>query len=157
MVYPALGAIHADPVDPMPMHERSALLRELTPDAVDALLDAVTGAPLVLTEIRLLGGAVARQASVPNAVAGRDAQFSLFTLGVLAPGIAEAVPGAVEAVLEQMSPWGTGGSLLNFAGAATGVPADRTRAAWSAADHARLIDIRRTLDPTGVFAPATRW
>ena len=157
IVYPALGAIHADPVDPMPTHERSALLRELTADAIDALIESATDAPLAITEVRLLGGAVEREPAVPNAVSGRDAAFSLFTVGVLAPQIADIVPAAVETVLERMAPWGTGGSLLNFAGSSTGVPADRARAAWSADDYKRLVEIRRTLDPAGVFAPSSRW
>ena len=42
MPYAAIGAVHADPPDPMPVHEDHALLRELTPETVDALL-AVAG------------------------------------------------------------------------------------------------------------------
>lgn len=36
--YAAIGAVHADPVDPMPINEDQALLAELPVEAVDALL-----------------------------------------------------------------------------------------------------------------------
>jgi hypothetical protein len=158
--YSDLGSVHADPTEPMPGAERSMLLRELPVEAIDEFL-AVAGPqgrlPLVLAEIRALGGALGRDAEVPNAVAGRDAAFSLFTVGVLAPPIADAVPRALDAVLAAMEPWGTGGALVNFAGGATGEPADRVRATWDPAARRRLTEIRDRVDPKGVFAAAARW
>lgn len=156
IMYADLGAIHADPTEPMPVAERGALLRELPTEAIDAFLAMVGpegGLPLVLAEIRAMGGALARPAAVPNAVAGRSAAFSVFTLGVLAPEIADVVPRALDSVVAAMEPWGTGGSLLNFAGPRT----DRVRAAFGADTHERLLRIRRRVDPSGLFLPATKW
>ena len=34
---------------------------------------------------------------------------------------------------------------------------ERVRAAFSPAEHDRLWAVRRRLDPSGVFAPASRW
>ncbi|WP_197023641.1 FAD-binding oxidoreductase [Rhodococcus sp. UNC363MFTsu5.1] len=160
IMYADLGSIHADPTDPMPGAERSLLLRELPVEAIDEFLATVGpagGLPLVLAEIRAMGGALARGAEVPNAVAGRDAAFSLFAVGVLAPPIADVVPGALESVLAAMEPWGTGGALVNFAGGAEGAPADRVRAAWGPQELRRLSEIRDRFDPSRLFGAAARW
>lgn len=160
IVYPALGSIHADPTDPMPGMERSALLRELPDAALDALL-AVAGPagalPIALAEVRAMGGALGVPPETPNAVAGRDAAFTLFTVGVLVPPIADAVPGALETVVGAMAPWATGGALMNFAGGVDGAPAARVANAWTPAQRTRLAEIRAAYDPSGVFAPAARW
>ncbi|MGY1591405.1 hypothetical protein ACI79D_05450 [Geodermatophilus sp. SYSU D00708] len=39
MPFAAVDAIHTDPTDPMPTHDRGTALRELPAEAVDALLD----------------------------------------------------------------------------------------------------------------------
>ncbi|NCL73188.1 FAD-binding protein [Rhodococcus sp. YH1] len=160
IVYPALGSIHADPTDPMPGMERSALLRELPDAALDALL-AVAGPagalPIALAEVRAMGGALGVPPETPNAVAGRDAAFTLFTVGVLVPPLADAVPGALETVVGAMAPWATGGALMNFAGGVDGPPAARVANAWTPAQRTRLAEIRAAYDPSGVFAPAARW
>ena len=75
-----MDSIHMDPVDPMPAWEKGMLLTELTEEAVDALL-AVAGPqveiPLIMVEIRLMGGALARPAKVPNAVPAASGAFSV--------------------------------------------------------------------------------
>ncbi|MFF5078010.1 FAD-binding oxidoreductase [Actinoplanes sp. NPDC000266] len=93
--YAAIGSIHADPADPMPVHEATDLLRELPAEAADALLAVAgpsSGSPQVIVELRHLGGALAAEPEHPSAVCHRDAAFTLITIGVLAPPIAGAVP-----------------------------------------------------------------
>ncbi|MCE3552938.1 FAD-binding protein [Pseudonocardia sp. RS11V-5] len=91
MPYPAIDAVHMDPVDPMPMWDRGTALSALPAEAVDALL-AVAGpqadVPLAMVEIRLLGGAIARRPEVPNAVASRSPEP-----GIRSPGSAACRPG----------------------------------------------------------------
>ena len=140
--YAALGAIHADPVDPQPFHERSALLADLPPEAVDALLAAAgagSGSPLIMAEIRQLGGAVARPGVYPSAYSHRDARFSLLCIGVAAPPVVDATVAYAAAVLKALQPWSTGGLLPNFGGGGT--------AAYSADDLARLRSLMGTYDP----------
>ncbi|WP_030172779.1 MULTISPECIES: FAD-binding oxidoreductase [Actinomycetes] len=117
MPYAAMGAIHADPVDPMPTSERSTLLSELTDSTLDALLDHAgpdSGSPQVVVELRLLGGAMSRPGSHRSAFCHRGAAFNLMVIGALVPPIAEHVPGHAAAIMGAVAPWSVG-ELPNFA------------------------------------------
>lgn len=114
----AVGAVHADPVDPMPTHEYTALTGQLTHEAIDALLSvAGPGAhsPQTVVELRLLGGALAREPRHRSAFCHRDADFALMVAGVLVPPTAEDVIGHARTVDRVLSPWTTGRRLPNFA------------------------------------------
>ncbi|MBV5245495.1 MULTISPECIES: FAD-binding oxidoreductase [Mycolicibacterium] len=116
--YAAIGAVHADPVDPMPINEDQALLRELPPEAVEALLAAAgpeSGSPQAIVELRHLGGALAREATHRSAFCHRNAAFSLAVIGVPAPEIADMVIAHAGAVTGAVAPWSTGGQMPNFA------------------------------------------
>ncbi|MGH3145618.1 MAG: FAD-binding oxidoreductase, partial [Rubrobacter sp.] len=63
MPYAAMDSISMDPVDPMGARQSSEMLSELSPEAIDALVEvagAGSNSPLILLEIRQLGGALAR-------------------------------------------------------------------------------------------------
>ena len=116
MPYAAIDAVHMDPTEPMPVRERGVAVDTLPAAAVDALL-ATAGpdvpAPLAMVEIRLLGGALARQPEVPNAVTGRDAAFSVFVIGAPFGPPIEATAAGMAAVIDAIRPWACGG-LLNL-------------------------------------------
>lgn len=116
MPYSAMGAIHADPVDPMPVHENGTLLGELGEEAVEALL-ALAGpgsqSPQIVVEVRLLGGAMSRPAAQRSAFCHRQAAYNLMTIGVLAPPIAEHVAPHAAAIVGAVAPWSVG-QLPNF-------------------------------------------
>lgn len=120
----ALGAVHAEPVDPMPAHEDRGLSRELTNDRVEALLRVSgpdSGSVQTMVKLRLLGGALARPGRHRSAFCHRDAAFSLTTIGVLAPSpgnAADAVPAHAASVIAALASWSTGGQLPNFGGSA---------------------------------------
>lgn len=150
--YAQVGTIHNEPTDPLPRWGRGALLRELPEAAVDALVEAVgpqRETALAVAELRPMGGAVARQPEHPNAVAGRDAAFSLNLLGPLLPGREAEVPATGERLLVALAPWSTGGSLINFQGAAT-APA-QIAASWSPEAYARLQRLKAAVDPQHLF------
>jgi hypothetical protein len=106
-----------------------------------------------MVELRWMGGALARPASLPDAVAGRTAACSVYAHGPLDPPGAAGpsalgVPGAVAGVIDALAPWSLGGALPNFAGA------EPPGALWSARDRARLRVLRRAVDPDEMFAAA---
>lgn len=56
MPYTNADAIHQDPTDPLPVWEKGALLRELSCEAVDALLDAAgPDTNTTLSVVKILG------------------------------------------------------------------------------------------------------
>ena len=152
MPYTAVDAIHADPDHPVPFCQRGSLLRELTHRTVDALL-AVAGpqvpAPLMVCELRQLGGALRRGPVAGNAVSGRDAAYSLNAVGLLTPDTFQAGPAAVDSVIDAAEPWSTGGTLVNLHGR-PGNEADRARA-WDPETYRRLARLSHELDPVGLL------
>lgn len=152
MPYTAVDSIHQDPDHPVPFCHRGALLRELTSETIDALL-AVAGSdvhvPLMLWELRQMGGALRRGPAAGNAVGGRDAAYSLFTIGLLTPETAEAAPAALDALIAAAAPWSTGQTLVNLHGP-LGDEADRARA-WDPPTYRRLADLSHRLDPAGLL------
>ena len=103
----------------MPAVTRGTLLSGMPDGLVDALL-AVAGphvdVPLAVVELRLMGGALARPAAVPNAVAGRDGAFALTVIAPAPPPLADVAPVVSAQVVEAARPWSTGSSLVNFLG-----------------------------------------
>lgn len=152
--YASIGAIHADPVDPMPTHETVQLLDGLPTAAVDALL-AVAGpasdSPQVIVELRLLGGAIARPAASPDALSHRGAAFSLLTVGIAAPPVAALTAADATAITSAMAPWTTGGALPNFGGALT---PETARRSYEPAVLDRLHSLAVAYDPGSVLAGA---
>lgn len=149
--YAAIGAVHADPVDPMPVHESSGLLRELPAAAADRLLDLAgpgSGSPQTVVELRLLGGALAGPPAVPAAAGRPDAAYSLLTIGVLAPPVASQVARHALEVEAAMGEWATGGALPNFGPSAD--PARNARC-YDVESTRRLAALAERHDPAGVL------
>ncbi|MGY1741225.1 MULTISPECIES: FAD-binding oxidoreductase [unclassified Blastococcus] len=148
-----MDAVHMDPKDPMPAWEKGMLLSELTAETVDAFLAAAgpdVPVPLVMAEIRQLGGALARPAAVPNAVAGRHGAWSVLVLGPMVPELAEVLPQVGRGVLEALRPWAAPGCMVNFLGDVSG-PAE-VLAAYDPADAERLLAVKAAVDPGDVFS-----
>ncbi|MEZ0341059.1 FAD-binding oxidoreductase [Mycobacterium sp. pV006] len=149
--YAAIGAVHADPVDPMPIHEDQALLTDLPAEAVDALLAVAgpgSGSPQVIVELRALGGALARQSRHPGAFCHRDAAFSLAVVGVPMPD-ADVVVEHARAVTSAVAPWASWGQMPNFA------PSDdpaRPARVYDADTLHRLAALAERYDPARVLA-----
>ena len=119
---------------------------------VDALI-AVAGpeadVPLIMAEVRLLGGALGREPTVPNAVAGRDAACSLLVVGPLVPELVQVLPAVGDGFYAALAPWTAPGALVNFLGD-RGTP-EAVGSAWSPEVHERLLTLKRRVDPDDVF------
>ena len=150
--YAAIASVHMDPEGPMPERDDSALLRAFPTEAVNAVLAAAgpgTDVPLIIVEIRRLGGAMGREPAVANAVGGRDAAFSVVVVGPYPPPLRKAVDAAVSSVLSAVQPWSTGRTQINFQGFATAN--DAIRRAWPDSIWERLATVKETWDPDGRF------
>ncbi|QRY61130.1 FAD-binding oxidoreductase [Gordonia sp. PDNC005] len=150
--YAAIGAVHADPADPMPVFEDSVLLGEVTPNTIAALLEQAGPAahcPLLMVEMRLLGGALSRPSEHPSALCHRAAAANLQIVGVLVPPIADLVPEAVGSLLQALASFSDGSRLPNFTAASDpsviGRCYDDDTRAW-------LIALAGQYDPAGVLA-----
>jgi hypothetical protein len=148
MSYAEVDRIHMDPTEPMPAVTRGTLLTGLPADLLDALL-AVAGpgvdVPLALVELRLMGGALARPTTIPNAVAGRDGAFALTVVAPAPPPLAAVAPVVTSQVVEAVAPWTTGSSLVNFGG--HGSP----DSPWAPEVLDRLRRVKAAADPGDIF------
>lgn len=148
--------IHADPKRPVPVHEGGMLLKDFGPGLEEALL-ALAGpesaAPLLLAEIRLMGGALAAPLNGAEAgadcVGGRDAGLSFFAVGIMAPPLDSLVPAAIQAARDALKPYGTGGAAVNLHGHLSSP--ELAAAAWPAEARGRMRRAKAELDPHNLF------
>jgi hypothetical protein len=149
--FAAVDAIHMDPQEPMPSVVRGGLLHSLPAESVEALLDAAgpgVEVPVVQVELRLMGGALSRQADVPNAVAGREGAYALTVVAPAPPPLRDIAPAAADGVVSALRPWSTGTSLVNFAGNGD------ASTAWTPDVLERLHRVKATMDPENLFGGA---
>jgi FAD/FMN-containing dehydrogenase len=154
--YSALDLVHQDPDRPVPARDAGVLLEALPEAAVDRLLDLAGPAstsPLLLVELRHLGGALTRgtdSAARGSLDGSPPADYSLHTVGMMVPPVAELVPGAIDAVLDGLAPWATGRTLLNLQGRSGGGAGDPRRP-WPPTVVDRLAGVKAVVDPTDTF------
>lgn len=154
MAYTDVDQIYQDPHEPLPARESCALLRDLPPEAVNTLLETagptVRDFPLLIVELRHMGGELSRPAEIEDAVCGRDAGYLLEAVGVLSgPETAEAVERATTALNTAMAPYGTGRTMANLHGR-PGNESDRARA-WTPEVYAHLRRAKSTYDPQNLL------
>jgi FAD/FMN-containing dehydrogenase len=149
---PAAGLcrIHMDPEQPVPGLGHHALLRELPDDAIEAFA-AIAGpeseTPLLLTELRHVGGALARPAADGGALSHLDAAFLMFGIGMpMTPELGEAITAQLDRFDEAMRPWAVEGGYFNFAERPCDVDAILPADVCS-----RLAEVKREWDPDGMF------
>jgi hypothetical protein len=149
-----IAQIHNDPRDPGPGWVRGLLLSDLDDGFTKALLGAVgpeQQVPLILVELRHLGGAVQRDVPEGSAVGGRNSPYSIAFIGVPDPSLFDtALPPLVDGILKQLAPWLSAENTINFAGGLE-LPGSY-EASWPAETFTRLADIRATYDPNSVFS-----
>lgn len=153
MPYTALGSIHAEPRDPLPIYDGSQRLGEFPAEAAEALVQAAgidSNCPLTVVEVRHLGGALGRPPEVPNAVTGRQAVFQVQCIGLGKPDDAAALYASQDEIFGGLSRWQAGYATLNYltarqAGAAS------IRTAFDQRTRERLASIKRAYDPRNMF------
>lgn len=147
--FTAAGAIYNDPTFPHAYYGNNVLLSELDCSVPGAVLDRVgPDAPIpCVVELRHLGGALADEPAVPNAVGHRDAAYLLRVISMLGPADADTAHAVHQRLYDDVNRW-TVGRTRNFiyGRAAT---ADHIRECYELADHQRLAELRKAYDMSG--------
>jgi FAD/FMN-containing dehydrogenase len=142
----ALNRIAMDPEQPVPGLGHGGVIRELPDEAIDAFVGAAgaeSGSPLLLAEVRQLGGALGRPAENAGALEKLDAAFTLFGVGLpMTPEMGEAIEKHLDLLHEAMEPWAGEGGYFNFAERPCEI-----EAILPAETCKRLADVKRQWDP----------
>jgi hypothetical protein len=118
---PAAGLcrIHMDPENPVPGLGHHRVLRELPDEAIDAFVELSgpgSNSPLLLTEIRQMGGALGRPDPNGGALSHLDASWVMFGIGMpMTPELGEAIEGHLDRFDDAIEPWAGDGGYFNFA------------------------------------------
>ncbi|UYG16380.1 FAD-binding oxidoreductase [Brachybacterium huguangmaarense] len=145
----AVLAVHMDPPEPSPALSAHAVLEGLPTDAVDAYLAMAADPALFVSELRQLGGAMGRAPEGSGAVGSLDGPFLVHTIAMApVPEAVEAARCAATAGVAALAPWHAPVGALTFVDGAED-PAPSYGAALG-----RLRELRRRLDPAGVFVAA---
>jgi FAD/FMN-containing dehydrogenase len=145
-----LCRIHMDPEQPVPGIGEGMTIREMPDEAIDAfagLAGPGSGSPLLLSEMRHIGGALGRPDSSGGALTHLDTDFVMYSVGMpMTSEMGEAIPQHLKRIGETMRPWAGDGSYYNF----TERPCDVDSILPPEA-CARLADVKRRYDPEGTI------
>jgi FAD/FMN-containing dehydrogenase len=148
---PALVRLHQDPEDPVPgFVSETGLVEELPLAAIQTLAKLAgpgSGSPLMMVELRQLGGALGRVSPGHGAAAKIDGEFVLFLGSMsLSPEMGAAAVEHMERIKDALAPWLGAGHYLNFA--EYEVDAAATYGAFT---YRRLQAVKARLDPDNVI------
>jgi hypothetical protein len=146
----ALGHLHMDPEQPVPAVADGFTLASLPAQAVDELVRVAgpdAASPLLVVEVRHVGGEMSRARPGHGALAALEAPY-LVIAGGLAPTeqAAAAVTAHVEIVKSALSDWTAPQTYLNL----TETMADPARF-WSSQAYERLRRIKAAVDPNDMI------
>jgi hypothetical protein len=141
---------HMDPPDPLPAVGDHMVLGDLDEDGQQAFLstaDAASQSPLIFSELRQLGGALADAVADGGAVNHLKGAYCYYALAVPADeGQAVAMRRYLARARAALAPWDTGSVVPNFV-------EDRDNPGrWMDEERAAFVDlVRRGIDPDGLF------
>jgi hypothetical protein len=158
MPYRQMDAISMDPPDPLVVYSQVELIGELSQEAIAKLVEVAgveSESPLVMLELRQLGGALARPPADLSPIGRRDSKFIMFGLGMnptpdATPEVAQVVQRHLAYVAKEMHPYETGATYVNFLIFGDLTP-ERMRAAYSPEDWERLVEVKDRYDPDNLF------
>ncbi len=145
-----LCRIHMDPENPVPGVGEGMTIRELPDEAIDAFVSVAgpdSGSPMLLSELRHIGGALGRPDPDGGALTHLETEFVMYSVGMpMTPELGAAIPQHLAKIEQTMQPWAGEGSYYNFTerscDADAILPADVC---------ARLAEVKRQWDPDGMI------
>jgi hypothetical protein len=147
---PGLSRIAMDPEPPVPALGHHRVLGELADEAIDVFYEAAgpeSGSPLLLAELRQLGGALGRPAENGGALDKLDAEWVMLGIGMLMdPAMREPINAQLDKLADAMNPWAAEGGYFNYAER----PCD-VDAILPAATCDRLAHVKRSWDPDNLI------
>lgn len=143
----ALATQAMDPDSPVPFRSTTAMLDELTPEAIEEVARiAGPGSPLALVEFRHVGGALHRAAPGAGARATLPGNIAFLSLGVVPdPSFEPVVNEALRSLSEALAPQKVG-DYPNFVMEPTDASGFFDAETW-----ARLRSVKSAYDPHDVF------
>jgi FAD/FMN-containing dehydrogenase len=141
---------HMDPLDPLPLVSDHMVLGDLDERGRRAFLssaDAASQSPLVFSELRQLGGALADEAADGGALNHLEGAYAYYAIAVPADeGQAAAMRRYLARARTALAQWDTGSVLPNLV-------EDRANPGrWMGEERAAFVDlVRRGIDPDGLF------
>ena len=145
---PALTRIAMDPEPPVPGLGHHATIKELPDQALDAFVAAAgpdSDSPLLLAELRHLGGALARSPEDAGALDKLDSEYVMLGIGMLMdPAMREPIEGSLDKLHDALGPWAADGGYYNYAERSCDVEAILPEETCK-----RLSTVKRSWDPDG--------
>jgi FAD/FMN-containing dehydrogenase len=151
--YPEFTAISPGPTEPAATVDHYALLDELSPATVDAILDVAgpgANSRVTVIDLRQLGGALDDRSGPANAVHNHGAKFVIFAISTVPPDQAQARKATGLALMERLRPWISRHKHPNFL-SPSDATAQETRKAFDDPTYARLQAIKAEYDPDNIF------
>jgi hypothetical protein len=151
MVAPvALSRLHNDPENPVPVLTEHLLVDELPAEAIDAFLAVAgpdAGSPLLIAELRHLGGALAVSRPGHGAQPTLEAGYLAFAAGIPAsPEVIAGLQVALPGFKDSLAPYDAGRGYLNFEENTVD-----SRAFYDEVTYRHLTRIKAAVDPADMF------
>ncbi|MBE2270462.1 MAG: FAD-binding oxidoreductase [Anaerolinea sp.] len=152
-----MKTISNDPENPTPGGSSGAWLRELSDEVIDTLIRRTFVSegqpPLIFSEVRHAGGAIARVPDDANAYSHRDELFSLYMVGITpTPEIGERLSAYLAQTKRELGSAQSGAVYLNFLEREES--RERVRDAYTPEKFARLVATKAKYDPDNRFGYA---
>jgi FAD/FMN-containing dehydrogenase len=145
-----LVRVAGDPEAPVPGRGDGFMIERIDPELVRIVADLIARdglAPLVMLELRQLGGALAQPPAGHGALASLPGGFSVFASGaVIGAEDRLAIDAQLDALRERLAPWITPRALLSSSRAGTDPAEGFDSDTWD-----RLSAIRERFDPSGLI------
>ncbi|GAA4577839.1 FAD-binding oxidoreductase [Planotetraspora kaengkrachanensis] len=153
MPFAHLASITNDPTEPGAAVEHFVLLDELSPAAMEAILDVAgpgSGTRITMVNLTQLGGAFGTPPETANAVGRRDAAFAAFALTAVPPGDVSASKDEGLELIDRLSSSGGGRKHPSYLSPAD-ASADGVRLAYDELTYKRLQAAKTAYDPRNMF------